>query len=140
MTGVNSPANFPDESTIARLANEFFSSAKLKQFDFSIGNLDLPVGAPPHPPQPGEPFSALSGRAPNIAFQKSLNLEYPEHIPNLPDYPERRIVASAPVVGGANLPRPPFEPHLPQAAHSDPNVPRIEPSLPTGAGESPYYF
>ena len=103
-------------------------------------NLDLPVGAPPHPPQPGEPFSALSGRAPNIAFQKSLNPEYPEHIPNLPDYPERRIVASAPVVGGANLPRPPFEPHLPQAAHSEPNVPRIEPNLPTGAGESPYYF
>ena len=58
----------------------------------------------------------------------------------MPDYPERRIVASAPVIGGANLPRPPFEPHLPQAAHSEPNVPRIEPSLPTGAGESPYYF
>lgn len=102
--------------------------------------MDLPVGAPPHPPQPGEPFSALSGRAPNIAFQKSLNPEYPGHIPNLPDYPERRIVASAPVVGGANLPRPPFEPHLPQAAHSEPNVPRIEPNLPTGTGESPYYF
>ncbi|TDI18934.1 cysteine desulfurase, partial [Acinetobacter baumannii] len=58
----------------------------------------------------------------------------------LPDYPERRIVASAPVVGGANLPRPPFEPHLPEAAHSEPSVPRIEPSLPTGTGESPYYF
>ncbi|OTL51866.1 cysteine desulfurase [Acinetobacter baumannii] len=38
------------------------------------------------------------------------------------------------------MPRPPFEPHLPQAAHSEPNVPRIEPNLPTGAGESPYYF
>ena len=37
VTGANPPANFPDESTIARLANEFFSSAKLKQFDFSIG-------------------------------------------------------------------------------------------------------
>ncbi len=58
----------------------------------------------------------------------------------MPDYPERRIVASAPVVGGANLPRPPFEPHLPEAAHSEPSVPRIEPSLPTGTGESPYYF
>ena len=44
------------------------------------------------------------------------------------------------MVGGANLPRPPFEPLLPQAAHSEPNVPRIEPNLPTGAGESPYYF
>ncbi|MGB8808257.1 MAG: family 2A encapsulin nanocompartment cargo protein cysteine desulfurase [Acinetobacter calcoaceticus] len=142
VTGVNPPANFPDESTIARLANEFFSALPSSSSSASPSglNLDLPVGAPPHPPQPGEPFSALSGRAPNIAFQKSLNPEYPEHIPNLPDYPERRIVASAPVVGGANLPRPPFEPHLPQAVHSEPNVPRIEPNLPTGAGESPYYF
>lgn len=142
VTGVNPPANFPDESTIARLANEFFSAVPSSSSSTSSSglNLDLPVGAPPHPPQPGEPFSALSGRAPNIAFQKSLNPEYPEHIPNLPDYPERRIVASAPVVGGANLPRPPFEPHLPEAAHSEPSVPRIEPSLPTGTGESPYYF
>ncbi|HAV5576148.1 TPA: cysteine desulfurase [Acinetobacter baumannii] len=142
VTGVNPPANFPDESTIARLANEFFSAVPSSSSSTSSSglNLDLPVGAPPHPPQPGEPFSALSGRAPNIAFQKSLNPEYPEHIPNLPDYTERRIVASAPVVGGANLPRPPFEPHLPEAAHSEPNVPRIEPSLPTGTGESPYYF
>ncbi|MDC4458687.1 cysteine desulfurase [Acinetobacter baumannii] len=142
VTGANPPANFPDESTIARLANEFFSAVPSSSSSTSSSglNLDLPVGAPPHPPQPGEPFSALSGRAPNIAFQKSLNPEYPEHIPNLPDYPERRIVASAPVVGGANLPRPPFEPHLPEAAHSEPNVPRIEPSLPTGTGESPYYF
>ncbi|HCA5260067.1 TPA: cysteine desulfurase [Acinetobacter baumannii] len=142
VTGANPPANFPDESTIARLANEFFSAVPSSSSSTSSSglNLDLPVGAPPHPPQPGEPFSALSGRAPNIAFQKSLYPEYPEHIPNLPDYPERRIVASAPVVGGANLPRPPFEPHLPEAAHSEPNVPRIEPSLPTGTGESPYYF
>ncbi|EHU1904283.1 TPA: family 2A encapsulin nanocompartment cargo protein cysteine desulfurase [Acinetobacter baumannii] len=142
VTGANPPANFPDESTIARLANEFFSALPSSSSSASPSglNLDLPVGAPPHPPQPGEPFSALSGRAPNIAFQKSLNPEYPEHIPNLPDYPERRIVASAPVVGGANLPHPPFEPHLPQAAHNEPNVPRIEPGLPTGAGESPYYF
>lgn len=142
VTGANPPANFPDESTIARPANEFFSAVPSSSSSTSPSglNLDLPVGAPPHPPQPGEPFSALSGRAPNIAFQKSLNPEYPEHIPNLPDYPERRIVASAPVVGGANLPRPPFEPHLPQAAHSEPNVPRIEPNLPTGADGSPYYF
>ncbi|HCJ6433891.1 family 2A encapsulin nanocompartment cargo protein cysteine desulfurase [Acinetobacter baumannii] len=142
VVGVNPPANFPDESTIAQLANEFFSALPSSSSSTSSSglNLDLPVGAPPHPPQPGEPFSALSGRAPNIAFQKSLNPEFPEHIPNLPDYPERRIVASAPVVGGANLPRPPFEPHLPEAAHSEPNVPRIEPSLPTGTGESPYYF
>ena len=142
LAGVTPPSNFPDESTIARLANEFFSALPSSSSSASPSglNLDLPVGTPPHPPQPGEPFSALSGRAPNIAFQKSLNPEYPEHIPNFPDYPERRIVASAPVVGGANLPRPPFEPHLPQAVHSEPNVPHIEPNLPTGSGESPYYF
>jgi cysteine desulfurase/selenocysteine lyase len=43
------------------------------------------------------------------------------------------------VVGGANLPRPPIEPNFPQAVHSAPNVPALNP-LPTGAGESPYYF
>lgn len=38
VVGVNPPANFPDESTIAQLANEFFFSiTKLKQFDFFIG-------------------------------------------------------------------------------------------------------
>lgn len=34
-------------------------------------NLDLPnVGTPPHQPQPAEPLAALSGRAPNIAYEK----------------------------------------------------------------------
>ncbi|MGM7374960.1 cysteine desulfurase, partial [Acinetobacter baumannii] len=52
VTGVNPPANFPDESTIARLANEFFSAVPSSSSSTSSSglNLDLPVGAPPHPP------------------------------------------------------------------------------------------
>jgi hypothetical protein len=69
-----------------------------------------------------------------------LNPEYPEHIPNYPDYPERRAIASAPVVGGANLPRPPIEPNFPQAVHSAPNVPLVEPSRPSTSDASPFYF
>jgi len=72
VAGAHPPANFPDESTIARLANEFFSAVPNASSSTSSSglNLDLPVGAPPHPPQPGEPFSALSGRAPISPFRK----------------------------------------------------------------------
>ncbi|MEZ6841463.1 hypothetical protein ABVN80_16510 [Acinetobacter baumannii] len=89
MTGVNPPANFPDESTIARLANEVFSAVPSSSSSTSSSglNLDLPVGAPPHPPQPGEPFSALSGRAPISPSQKVSIRNIPEHIPNLPGLP-----------------------------------------------------
>lgn len=147
--GVSPPSNFPDEATLSRLATEFFSALPNSGANSTSGlNLDLPqtasnkVGAPPHPPQPGEPLSALSGRAPNIAYEKSLNPEYPEHIPNYPDYPERRAIASAPVIGGANLPRPPFEPQFPQAIHHEPNIPCVEPNVPApvNQGSSPFYF
>ena len=142
MVGVSPPSNFPDEATLSRLASEFFAALPNSGSGHSSGlNLDLPnVGTPPHQPQPAEPFAALSGRAPNIAYEKSLNPEYPEHIPNYPDYPERRAIASAPVVGGANLPRPPIEPNFPQAVHSAPNVPLVEPSRPSTNDASPFYF
>lgn len=140
--GVSPPSNFPDEATLSRLASEFFAALPNSGSGHSSGlNLDLPnVGTPPHQPQPAEPLAALSGRAPNIAYEKSLNPEYPEHIPNYPDYPERRAIASAPVVGGANLPRPPIEPNFPQAIHSAPNVPLVEPSSPSASEASPFYF
>ncbi|KHF75758.1 Cysteine desulfurase [Acinetobacter sp. neg1] len=140
--GVHPPSNFPDEATLSRLASEFFAARPSAGNGHSSGlNLDLPnVGTPPHQPQPAEPLAALSGRAPNIAFEKSLNPEYPEHIPNYPDYPERRAIASAPVVGGANLPRPPIEPNFPQAIHSAPNVPVVESSRPSSSETSPFYF
>jgi cysteine desulfurase/selenocysteine lyase len=142
VVGVSPPSNFPDEATLSRLASEFFAALPNSGSGHSSGlNLDLPnVGTPPHQPQPAEPFAALSGRAPNIAYEKSLNPEYPEHIPNYPDYPERRAIASAPVVGGANLPRPPIEPNFPQAVHSAPNVPLVEPSRPSTSDASPFYF
>ena len=140
--GVNPPSNFPDEATLSRLASEFFAALPSSGSSHPSGlNLDLPnVGTPPHQPQPAEPLAALSGRAPNIAYEKSLNPEYPEHIPNYPDYPERRAIASAPVVGGANLPRPPIEPNFPQAIHSAPNVPLVEPSRPSASDASSFYF
>ncbi|ENX21848.1 hypothetical protein F892_01086 [Acinetobacter vivianii] len=140
--GVHPPSNFPDEATLSRLASEFFAARPSAGNGHSSGlNLDLPnVGTPPHQPQPAEPLAALSGRAPNIAYEKSLNPEYPEHIPNYPDYPERRAIASAPVVGGANLPRPPIEPNFPQVVHSAPNVPVVESSRPSSSETSPFYF
>lgn len=109
VAGISPPAHFPDEATLSRLASEFFAALPSSGGHSSGLNLDLPnVGTPPHAPQPIEPVASLSGRAPNIAYQKSLNPEYPEHIPNYPDYPERRAIASSPVIGGAHLPRPPM--------------------------------
>ncbi|MCH7380288.1 MULTISPECIES: family 2A encapsulin nanocompartment cargo protein cysteine desulfurase [Acinetobacter] len=142
VVGVSPPSNFPDEATLSRLASEFFAALPSSGSSHPSGlNLDLPnIGTPPHQPQPAEPLAALSGRAPNIAYEKSLNPEYPEHIPNYPDYPERRAIASAPMVGGANLPRPPIEPNFPQAIHSAPNVPLVEPSHPSASEASPFYF
>ncbi|MCM1958370.1 cysteine desulfurase [Acinetobacter modestus] len=142
VVGVSPPSNFPDEATLSKLASEFFAALPSSSSGHSSGlNLDLPnVGTPPHQSQPAEPLAALSGRAPNIAYEKSLNPEYPEHIPNYPDYPERRAIASAPVVGGANLPRPPIEPNFPQAVHSAPNVPLVELSRPSTSDASPFYF
>lgn len=141
VAGVSPPSNFPDEATLLRLASELFAAWPSSGGSSSGLNLDLPkVGTPPHTPQPLEPMAALSGRAPNIAYQKSLTPEYPEHIPNYPDYPERRAMASSPVIGGANLPRPPIEPHFPQAMHQEPNVPHLSPSVPSSREFSPFYF
>lgn len=141
VAGISPPANFPDEATLSRLASEFFAALPSSGGHSSGLNLDLPnVGTPPHASQPVEPVAALSGRAPNIAYQKSLNPEYPEHIPNYPDYPERRAIASSPVIGGANLPRPPIEPHFPQAIHQQPNVPLVSPNVPLNHEQSSFYF
>lgn len=113
--GVNPPANFPDEATLSRMASEFF--AALPNIGSASGlNLDLAqsqVGKPPHAPQPQESIAGLSGRAPNLAFQNSIHPQYPENIPIYPDYPERRAVSSAPIIGGANIPKVPYEPIIP---------------------------
>ena len=139
------PAHFPDEATLSRLASEFFaalpgSPSNINSNSASGLNIDLPVAAPPHAPQPAEPLAALSGRAPNIAFEKALNPELPSHIPNFPDHPERRAVASAPVIGGANLPRPPFEPNFPQNLGNPNAIPNIATAAPQANASSPFYF
>nr|WP_174506311.1 family 2A encapsulin nanocompartment cargo protein cysteine desulfurase [Acinetobacter sp. Marseille-Q1620] len=140
LNGVAPPSNFPDEATLQKLANQFFSSVPNTGSTSGL-NLDLPdLAPPPHAPQPAEPISALSARAPNIAYQKSLNPEIPEHIPNYPDYPERRAIASAPVIGGANVPKPPFEPHVPETLKHPESIPQIEHTLPHSSRDSAYYF
>ena len=134
--GAQAPAGFPDEATLSRLASELF--AALPGLGNAPGgfNFDLPSGAsspvqvpnmgkPSHAPQPAETYSALAGRAPALAFNQGLNPEIPAHIPNPPDHPERRAIASAPIIGGANLPKPPFEPHAPHLAHVTPSVPVV---------------
>ncbi|TCM63790.1 L-selenocysteine selenide-lyase (L-alanine-forming) [Acinetobacter calcoaceticus] len=143
LSGVTAPPNFPDVASIARLANEFFS-AWPNQSDTSTHGLNFDVSPdlahPPHVAQPAEPLVALGQRAPNIGFEKSLNPDFPEHIPNYPDHPERRAMASAPVIGGANLPKPPFEPQFPQ--FRDQVGPIMTSDLKQGHSEavSPFYF
>ncbi|KAA8735392.1 cysteine desulfurase [Acinetobacter qingfengensis] len=136
------PTGLPDLTTITQLANEFFSALPgLGNGQTSGLNLDIPnIAPPPHSPQPAENVTALSGRAPNIAFQKGLNPELPDHIPNLPDYPERRAIASAPIIGGANIPKPPFEPHAPRVAHPQPSIPVVAAKQPEASTDSPFYF
>lgn len=107
-----------DEAMLSQMANAFFASwpgaASTDQaLPTALQSADHPT-APPHLPQTAEPISALSSRVPNIAYEKSIHPDYPEHIPNYPDYPERRMLSSAPVIGGANLPRPPYEAKFPQ--------------------------
>jgi cysteine desulfurase/selenocysteine lyase len=144
--GGATPQGLPDEATLTRLAAEFFSALPNANSNNSGFNFDLPnVGKPAHPPQSGETYSALSGRAPALAFNQGLNPEVPTHTPNTLDNPERRAIASAPVIGGANVPRPPFEPHAPHAADITPSVPVVSAGQSasqalTADSSSPFYF
>lgn len=136
------PQGLPDESTLSRLAAEFFSALPGANSNPQGFNFDLPnIGKPSHPPQPSEPLSALAGRAPAVAFSQGLNPEIPAHTPNAIDYPERRAIASAPVIGGAALPKPPFEPPAPHVAELTPSVPVVAATqIPGTATDSPFYF
>jgi cysteine desulfurase/selenocysteine lyase len=130
-----------DVTRLAQLANELFSAMPSSTTAPNGLNLAFDdVVAPPHPPQPVDQFSALAGRGPSLVYQNSLNPEIPQHIPNFPDYPERRAVASAPLIGGANLPKVPFESRLSNIAAATPQSPTLAP--PSGASPSPsaFYF
>ena len=89
------------ESLITQLAAEFFST--LPKQNPQGFNFDLPS----HSPQPKDPIVALSGRIPALVEQANLNPNSTQHfIEPTSDHPERRILSSAPVIGGANTPDP----------------------------------
>ena len=96
------------ESVIAQLAAEFFSAVP-KQNPQGF-NFDLPDQRPQgvsHQPQPKDPITALSGRIPAIVQQANLNPDSTHHyVEPTADHPERRILSSSPIVGGANTPDP----------------------------------
>ena len=132
------------ESVIAQLAAEFFSA--LPKQNPQGFNFDLPS----HQPQPKDPIAALSGRIPAIVEQANLNPNSTQHfIEPTADHPERRILSSAPIVGGANTPDPLAATHgldlsfapsaltnsLPQQS-TPANVPAATPSN----ASSNYYF
>lgn len=96
-----------DEATLTRLAADFFAALpNQSQANAAQGlNLDLPNQSISHPPQPKDPFLALAGRIPSVTHQQNLNPDSAKHYvsPNS-DHPERRIISSAPIIGGAQHP------------------------------------
>src|SRR5215813_12405171 len=97
------------EALIAQLAAEFFSAVPQQSphgFNFEVPNREVqsPIT---HPPQPKDPFLALAGRVPSVAQQLKNNPNTAQHyVEPTADHPERRILASAPVIGGAHTPEP----------------------------------
>ena len=96
------------ESVIAQLAAEFFSALPKQNpqgFNFDIP--DQRSQGISHQPQPKDPITALSGRIPAIVQQANLNPDSTHHyVEPTADHPERRILSSSPIVGGANTPDP----------------------------------
>lgn len=96
------------ESVMTQLAAAFFSA--LPKHNPQGLNLDLPEYANQgisHPPQPKDPVAALSGRIPAIVQQSNLNPNLAQHyIEPTADHPERRVLSSSPVIGGAHHPDP----------------------------------
>lgn len=96
------------ESVMTQLAAAFFSA--LPKHNPQGLNLNLPEHANQgisHPPQPKDPVAALSGRIPAIVQQSNLNPNSNQHyIEPTADHPERRILSSTPVIGGAHNPDP----------------------------------
>ncbi|QIO05644.1 family 2A encapsulin nanocompartment cargo protein cysteine desulfurase [Acinetobacter shaoyimingii] len=96
-----------DESILNQLAAEFFSAQTVQSPQGF--NFDLPNQAPSitHHPQPKDPFLALAGRIPAVAKQSQINPSVnQQYVDPTADHPERRIISSAPIVGGAKTPDP----------------------------------
>ena len=124
------------ESLITQLAAEFFSA--LPKQNPQGFNFDLPS----HQPQPRDPIAALSGRVPAIVQQTNLNPASTQHFMEpTSDHPERRILSSAPVIGGANTPDPLAATHgldllfTPSAV-----VQQAAPATTSSNAQSSYYF
>lgn len=152
------------ESLITQLAAELFSA--LPKPNSQGLNLDLPEHATQsiaHPPQPKDPVAALSGRIPAIVQQSNLNPNSAQHyIEPTADHPERRILSSSPVIGGAQNPDPSAllnRLHIPSTQHAPSTIrdrngsdnnsevqsanPSINTQLPLQnhtTGQSNYYF
>lgn len=133
-----------NESVIAQLANELF--AALPEQKKQALNFELPDQAfgQSHPPQPKDPIAALSGRIPAIVQQAHLNPRSTQHyVEPTSDHPERRILSSAPIIGGAHTPDPfTTTPDLDLALNSASTRPyrpqALTPS--TTPVQSPFYF
>lgn len=148
------------ESVMTQLAAAFFSA--LPKPNSQGLNLDLPEHTNQgisHPPQPKDPLAALSGRIPAIVQQSNLNPNSAQHyIEPTADHPERRILSSTPVIGGAHNPDPSAllnRLHIPSTHHapstvsdrSHSEVQSVNPSINTQVplqnhttGQSNYYF
>lgn len=104
------PTSGISEDALTRMAAEFFSALPNQTRNSSDQinpHLDLPNTDITHPPQPKDPFLALSGRIPSITNQQHLNPQLSQQYINpTADHPERRILASAPIIGGAHNPDP----------------------------------
>ena len=131
------------ESVITQLAAEFFSA--LPKQNPQGFNFDLPS----HQPQPKDPIAALSGRIPAIVQQANLNPDSTRHfIEPTADHPERRILSSAPIIGGANTPDPLAATHGLDLSFSPTNLapspvnqqPVSTPDLSPSSHQSNYYF
>lgn len=161
------PNGVIDEVSLTRLAAEFFSALPNQNthgfnFDlaqpFSNQTIAQPNQAISHLSQSKDPYAALVGRVPSVANQLSINPELAKHYVNpTADHPERRILSSVPVIGGAHHPDP-FsalhlsslpnddleQPHI-QQPHLDssilPNVsPNLDPQTSVQSTQSPFYF
>lgn len=132
-TGVDAltsaPAGLPDESTLAALANAFFSAFP-GETPAVPGKLpdSLPLTSPHAAPQPPEPVLALGSRAPSLVPAASTQTGVPD-----------ALEQSAPGAGRAGAPAL----GVPEAyASALPRIPSPElPATPLGAPpSSPFYF
>ncbi len=130
------------ESVITQLANELF--AALPQQKKQALNFELPdqVLGQSHTPQPKDPIAALSGRIPAIVQQAHLNPKSTQHyVEPTTDHPERRILSSAPIIGGANTPDPfTVTPDWNLALNSTSALPSTPPATSATPSQSAFYF